>query len=727
MSTFNYNTQNLGDTVSANTSATPAVDSGGYLAIQNGVDPNLYPSVEVTNIANDLSGLMNSAAINAANTVTGTVQVNPSGSATITVPISVNVLASSQGDGTSASVSLGFQYYSLIDGSNILDSIGPNTSLFYANNAGNIDVVQLGSNFMTVDQVVQAYASLPSNAFTDPSYWTSGQATTQQMQLYNYYNLIYSSINGIPTTNASLPDTTFGQATSSEIPPSNILSFFNALNQAPFFAQYAVNNDNQFTSSQYFPNGVNANNVGQLNGQPNQVGGFTLSPQVLGMGVGFFQAIQLTNVLENSSSPTLTNLFADYIGNVGGGFTSTTAGGTQQQASTTQIFNTVDQSFFANVPANITNNPQTIAAFVQDYANYFTIPSSAVDSTFNANGLSIPINFVNGSTVLNVGSGTLSGVVDPTQKVAPIASSSITSSVLATMTSSLNSSFFSAFDQAFTSSGAAANPVLQAEGEQTIYTNTLAAFMTEVNSGAIPVTSLQDMVNQWSAFVGPSVTLGPSGILSYQQIYNTFFPNGSQTNFMNLLNAFVSQFTQSSSGVFNSSMMADQWYAAVQNSYLLSNNLTVNNSQPLLESNFSEVKIIFSLYSLLINVLGDIQKLTAAQANYDNFLVKLENAYTNEIAGIPDNLIGSEIPSGVDLTTSLSSQQLQVQSSWESQLSNATQKWISNITSYNTEVSNQEKNQSTTISQSNEASNQQANLISSILQELQSLLQSIWR
>ena len=78
--------------------------------------------------------------------------------------------------------------------------------------------------------------------------------------------------------------------------------------------------------------------------------------------------------------------------------------------------------------------------------------------------------------------------------------------------------------------------------------------------------------------------------------------------------------TQSSGGVFNSSLMADQWYATVQNSYLLANNLTVNTSQPLLQANFSEVKVIFELYSLLINVLGDIQKLTVHKHNMITFL-----------------------------------------------------------------------------------------------------------
>jgi len=489
MSTFDYNTQNLGDTVSVNTgSSPPSVDSGGYLAIQNGVDPNLYPSVTVTNIANDLTGLINSTAINAANTVTGTVVVNPSENSPISVPVSVNVLAASQGGAASTSVSLGFQY---------ANSASSSTNLFYVNNLGNIDVVPLGSSFMTVGQIIQAYASLPLDAFVDPSYWTSAQVTPQQQQLYNYYQLIYSSINGIPTDNGE-PGVPGTLTTSSALPPSNILSFFTDLSQAPFFSEQQINNDNQFTSGQFFPGGVLSFSLNELNGVPNQLGfGAPLPGAVLNMGVGLFGVQSLAIALEESSSDTITNLFANYTGLLGGGFTATTAtAGGSAQASTTQIFNTIDQSFFANLPANITNNPQTIAAFVQDYANYFTIPSSAVDSTYNANGLSIPINFVDGSTVINVGTGTLTGVTDSTQAIAPISASSITSSVLASMAGSLNTSFYTAFDQAFTSSGAAANPILQSEGEATIFNNTFAAFMTEVNSGAIPVTSLQDMLNQ---------------------------------------------------------------------------------------------------------------------------------------------------------------------------------------------------------------------------------------
>lgn len=702
MSSYNYNTQNVGSNVTTNANG---LDSGGYIAIQQGVAGNLYPSTTAYNIASTLTGLINTNAVNASAIVSGTinapsVQTSSGTPTTETYPLSINAIAAITGNPIAT---VGFAYN---------NNVGSNTVMLWEDQKGIINAVQLGNNFLTTDQLQSVYSTyasdITSGQWNDPSFWAN--ATGQLKALYNYYQIIHAAYGGYNYSSSS-----------SVIPPTDLLGFLQELNQAPIWT-----GGPNITFNPLNLNGLYAQY--DLNSQLAQT---LLGDQLISAGmIGQFEQ----GLSKDQNYPGGPNVFDLVEGNsasdVGfiGGFTSVP---TTVTASANDIYSVTNQSFFTTLNQTTGSSiPTTPSAFLQDYFNYFTSSVNNLASTAsNLYGSTITVQLSSGGsspTLTNIGTATLASV-SPTTSVIPISSSSLTSSLSSSMQTSFYNGLYSAFDQAYVSSGAASNPIIQKEGEQTLFNNTFSAFMNAVYNGTITVASMQDLLNNWSLFVGPSVTLGSSSILSYQQIYDTFFPGGTEGNFLSLLNAFVSQFTQSAGGVFNSSLMADQWYSTVQNSYLLANNLTVNNSQPLLQSNFSEVKIIFALYSLLINVLGDIQKLTAMQAQYDSVLVKLEGAYTTEIAGIPDNLIGANIPGGVNVTTALSSTQLQTQSSLESQISNATQKWVSNITSFNTLVSNQEKNQTTTISQSNEAANQQSNLINSVLQELQSLLQSIWR
>jgi|GEM_PF-2878741 len=558
---------------------------------------------------------------------------------------------------------------------------GQNANLTYINSSTQSwVVVPIGDAYMSLPDISNIYtkyaADIASGAWNTASFW---QNTTdpELQQFYQYFSMLNDDINKKAQGTTTLQNFT--------APPTSALDFFTQVIQKATIW-------NPTTATSFDPTAFNGAKVSSLSSQ-NQT---ALQSNLTRLGAPF--------------SPTQVIDFT---------------------ATTKEMLDGASSDFYSSVDlSNIT----TPAQLVQSYLNYLSSTNSStnLESTLKSlTGQTVPLNFSFGGQTVSMGTMTLpdlTGAVLPDNSVL----TGLSSSDIANISSTFSSDLYSIFDQAYQASGIASNAAIAAMGETTLFNNTFATFMNGVSSGQIKVSSLGDLVQQWSLFVGPSVVLSASGstdaMMSYEQIYNTFFPGGTGPGFLTILNNFINSFVSDSNGVFNSSLMADQWYSLVQNSYLNSIGLSpVGKGSPLSQANFNQTKIILELYSMLISMLGDIQKMTAAQVKYDNLLVDWEAAYTKAIAGIPDNLIGSNIPGGQNVNSSMSSAQLQVQSSLESQISNATQKWISNLTAFNTQISNQEKAQTTTISQSNEAANQQVNLINSILQELQSLLQSIWR
>ena len=214
-------------------------------------------------------------------------------------------------------------------------------------------------------------------------------------------------------------------------------------------------------------------------------------------------------------------------------------------------------------------------------------------------------------------------------------------------------------------------------------------------------------------------------------MYNVFYPDQPQL-FASRLSSFIQDALNAPAGVFNPSLLMDQWFSKLQTGF---DNLTTT----LDAANFSNVKIIGQVFQNLVDVINDLQNLTLAQANRLNFYSQYSQAYTNEIYNVPflcqemERLLTSPL---TQLQASL--QELVLKTFRQGQvlqyklqpfgnrqiqlLINRSQ----NLQNYRTTVTSNAKNQQTSVQTSNAGVNQQTNFATTLLQMLNQLLQSIF-
>ena len=263
-------------------------------------------------------------------------------------------------------------------------------------------------------------------------------------------------------------------------------------------------------------------------------------------------------------------------------------------------------------------------------------------------------------------------------------------------------------------------------------------FLQQVTSNSNLSSTGQNFFSMWSEFVGPSSFLqsasnssAPNEISTYQEMYNVFYPDEPQL-FASRLSSFVQDALNAPAGVFNPSLLIDQWFTKLQQGFA---DLTTTLDQ----AGFSNVKIIGQVYNNIVGVINDLQSLTLAQANRLNFYSNYSMAYTNEIYNVPFLLPNdgtpidlasdpaSTIATGVGSQNVTTAPSAAVQAAtFRQEADTAANQWVQNLQNFRSQVTSQAQNQQTIVQTSNSAVNQQTNFATFILQMLNQLLKSIF-
>lgn len=233
---------------------------------------------------------------------------------------------------------------------------------------------------------------------------------------------------------------------------------------------------------------------------------------------------------------------------------------------------------------------------------------------------------------------------------------------------------------------------------------------------------LSYFISQWHKFMTVTAlntaslaTGNYSNVSVYQTIFQAFFPEASNNDFITLRNELIAQM-QNSQGYFLPSHMLSEWYALVQNAYLTAQlGATV---QAKFGTNSDKIDVLWKVFSLAVQMIGTLQNVAAAQAGRLNFLTKYQKAYTELMANIPVFTRGDSSPfSGTSDTVMQTRQELNPKN----------QIYTQNLQSFRDQLSDQAKAVQANINQLNDSVNQQSSLADTILQQMATILQSIFR
>ncbi len=419
-----------------------------------------------------------------------------------------------------------------------------------------------------------------------------------------------------------------------------------------------------------------------------------------------------------------------------GQFTNTTAGVTLSPAApptastSSQIFNGLLGSFIANYQTYFPT-PTGGTVTPQQFATQF--------ESFVQNDLQSVL--ANTSINVNISDGSAGGPVVLKQITASsIAGSNIGSSITfpAGFASQFSTDLFNEYSSALQTSTDWQGVTPPTLDLQSNYNKSFNYFLQQLTTNSTLSAQGQNFFTMWSEFVGPSTFLQTASngsatneLSTYLQMYNVFYPDQPQL-FASRLSSFIQDALNAPAGVFNPSLLIDQWFSKLQTGFA---NLTTT----LDAANFSNVQIIGQVFQSLVDVINDLQNLTLAQANRLNFYSQYSQAYTNEIYNVPFLLPGDGTPISLaadpasSIATGTGSQNVQTgpsasvqASTFRQQADTAANQWIQNLQNYRTTVTANAQTQQTSVQTSNAGVNQQTNFATTLLQMLNQLLQSVF-
>ena len=143
----------------------------------------------------------------------------------------------------------------------------------------------------------------------------------------------------------------------------------------------------------------------------------------------------------------------------------------------------------------------------------------------------------------------------------------------------------------------------------------------------------------------------------------------------------------------------------------------VVDTTSLKSGNYMDVVILDRIYRLIANMLNILQNLGIAQSARLNFLTNWQNAYNNSL-----NQIHAFIQGNGDQIGSSSSSD----GSARDDLNRVNTTYTSELQANQNSISNDAKALQSNINQTNDANTQQANLATSIIQELSTILGTIF-
>jgi len=202
-------------------------------------------------------------------------------------------------------------------------------------------------------------------------------------------------------------------------------------------------------------------------------------------------------------------------------------------------------------------------------------------------------------------------------------------------------------------------------------------------------------------------------LTAYEMIYKEFVPGATDTEYKERLVNFVLQIYDEN-GYFLPSHFMDRWLEEVQ----LDAVLAVGEISSVTGTKSNETRVLFELFKLLVDLIEVLQKVAATQGERLTFYANYQKAYTNNITEIPVFSKSSFAKMG----TSDEKFNLLLNN-----LSSKTQSLTETLRSYRGVIGDEAKQHQTVVNQSNEVVNQQTNLGTSILQQMSTILTSIFK
>lgn len=205
-------------------------------------------------------------------------------------------------------------------------------------------------------------------------------------------------------------------------------------------------------------------------------------------------------------------------------------------------------------------------------------------------------------------------------------------------------------------------------------------------------------------------------ITSFHDLYFQFVPGATEAGFTSTLQNFYKD-SVAKDGFFLPSQNLGDWFSLV---------LTTKEVNPLLPprstqgGNFNKTAIIFELLRLVEGMVGSLQTVAATQANRLSFYSNAQKAYTDLIQKVP-------VMTQAQIKLALKGPTDEQINSLVTQISSINNAYAENLRSYRSIMGDEAKQQQTVVNQTKEAVNQQGDLFTSLLQQLSTILASIYR
>ncbi len=423
---------------------------------------------------------------------------------------------------------------------------------------------------------------------------------------------------------------------------------------------------------------------------------------------GFFDAL----VSKNTSYPNATTSIFNLLQALGGYVSS-------QATSTNIAFGALTSGNTSN-NLSIMQNSQAFNAFLTTYANIVL----GIQGTESQVGSSIINN-----TNTNLGDlSSLSGLLSNFQMSSTLFDSSVTGSSLSSTNQFILQNFVETFNQflgqynfANGSSGSGSLGNLSNAWYQFLsFQASLSTPTTSAssNAGALPDIGGGEWTPIGSNPPGPSTNAGTfvnfgSNLTTYQNLYMAFVPGATQAGFQATLQNFYNQQIKQF-GYFVPTQSLSAWLTTIQN--------TTQKNPPTPSSvagnDGSKLTAIFSILDLLANMTGTLQNVAIRQANRLTVYSNIQEAYTNLISLVPQITEDQIKPYVNDTSTNVNT--------LASTITTLNSNYTEQLKDYRTLFSDEAQQEQTAVNQTNQAVNQQSDLFTSLIQEMSTVLQSIF-
>ena len=318
----------------------------------------------------------------------------------------------------------------------------------------------------------------------------------------------------------------------------------------------------------------------------------------------------------------LNTLFAQYIQNY-----QSVIPGLLQKAS---------QSSGSALITNV-NSPEALATGWYQYLQE-DLPSNFIESD-------LPVKYTDSSNSFFIDSGSSVSLAGANKQIlATNTGLDSLSTFVSTFVDRLQQDFYNQVQYTTDFAGIASN--LPGATQSEMFDANFATFMNYMlgQGGQTTVFDYQSFIQQWNSFVGPVAILNSTGtgnnsqnLLTYLKIYNVFYPSGDPQHdrFMAHLSSFVNRFVGATgSGIFNPSLMIDQWFKNLVNK-VYSSNIATDRTNLGLYGGYEQVRILNALYRGLASMVESLQVLTVAQATRLELYSDRQELYTKLLKKIP--------------------------------------------------------------------------------------------